>query len=183
MGSLSYFDLQHGYWAIPLHPDDRHMLTFDPPGFCQLQPTRMPEGSSTSGFTFTELMKITLGTDSLPHQPLAPPTFYMNDIFATYVSFEGQWPFVREHLLPRLHWAIMMLRLSFKKVKIGFEGCWSRPQDRGENCYKAGASITNWPVPVDKTGVRGIHGNLGPHMEMGVKFRRNSSPLGIVPWR
>lgn len=49
-------DIKHGYWAILVHPaDGRHFLAFSIPGIGQLQPTRMPQGTRTSSFTFTEL--------------------------------------------------------------------------------------------------------------------------------
>ena len=66
IGCFSTFDLKHAYWTVSVHPDDRHVFAFEVPGFPQLQPTRMPQGSQTSGFTFTELMKLALG-------PVPPP--------------------------------------------------------------------------------------------------------------
>ncbi|POS83490.1 hypothetical protein EPUL_004983, partial [Erysiphe pulchra] len=38
-------DLKNGYWAIMVHPDDRHLFAFSMPGMGQLQPTRIPQGS------------------------------------------------------------------------------------------------------------------------------------------
>ncbi|POS82079.1 hypothetical protein EPUL_004697, partial [Erysiphe pulchra] len=54
-------DLKHGYWAIMVHPEDRHYFAFSIPGLGQLQPTRMPQGSCSASFSFTELMYLVLG--------------------------------------------------------------------------------------------------------------------------
>jgi hypothetical protein len=60
-GCFMQLDLKHGYWAVALHPDDRHLFAFAMPGIGQLQPTRMPQGTMTAGFSVIELMHIVLG--------------------------------------------------------------------------------------------------------------------------
>lgn len=67
-GCFMQLDLKHGYWAVALHPDDRHLFAFAMPGIGQLQPTRMPQGTMTAGFSVIELMHIVLGY--LPPVPL-----------------------------------------------------------------------------------------------------------------
>lgn len=44
-----------------VHPDDGHYFAFSTPGLGQLQPTRMPRGSYSALFSFTELMYLVLG--------------------------------------------------------------------------------------------------------------------------
>lgn len=56
IGCLSIFGLKHAYWSIQVRREDRHILAFETPVFPQLQPTRMPQGSKTSGFTMTNTM-------------------------------------------------------------------------------------------------------------------------------
>ena len=119
-------DLKHGYFCIEVEPEDRHIYAFTIPGIGQLQPTRMPQGSATSGFTMTEVMFIMLG--EIPgdvHEPslLGSSTkdsegcdFYMDDVFVGQSSFEAQFAFQEEKLFPRIEWA--KLRLSFKKLRL-----------------------------------------------------------------
>lgn len=54
-------DLKNGYWAISVHPEDRHYFAFSMPGMGQLQPTKMPQGSCSASLSFTELMYLVLG--------------------------------------------------------------------------------------------------------------------------
>ncbi|POS81794.1 hypothetical protein EPUL_006422, partial [Erysiphe pulchra] len=60
-------DIKHAYWSIPVHENDRHIYAFFIPGIGQLQPTRMPQGCGTSGFSMQELMQIVWG--ALPPVP------------------------------------------------------------------------------------------------------------------
>ncbi|OQO11727.1 hypothetical protein B0A48_03454 [Cryoendolithus antarcticus] len=123
---FSSLDLKNGYWAVEIHPDDRHFLAFSVPGVGQLQPTWMAQGARSSSFTFNELGNIAFG--ALPGEPSflhdergrehpQHMTFYIDDIFPAHTTWKDHWHFIRQHLLPRLLWA--RLRLSFSKVKIG----------------------------------------------------------------
>ncbi len=58
---FSKLDLKNGYWAVEVHPEDRHNLAFSVPGVGQLQPIRMPQGQRSSSFTFNELGHIAFG--------------------------------------------------------------------------------------------------------------------------
>ena len=98
IGAYSQFDLKHAYWSIPVHPDGRHVFAFSIPGFAQLQPTRMPQGSQSAAFTMTEVMKLALGPipSPLPEpsllSPLVPGTVlpvdnYMDDVFLKHSDF------------------------------------------------------------------------------------------------
>ncbi|KAI0991407.1 hypothetical protein K3495_g16780, partial [Podosphaera aphanis] len=139
-------DIKHAYWSIPVHESDRHIYAFFIPGIGQLQPTRMPQGCGTSGFSMQELMQIVWG--ALPpippsllgnsHHPVQPDfsldgsepsllraqsefeaakvRFYVDDIFAGCKNISEAYNTLRFHLLPRLDWA--NIRVSFKKVKL-----------------------------------------------------------------
>ena len=54
-------DMKHGYWAVEVHPEDRHYQAFSIPGTEQLQPTRMLQGTRTPSFVFIGLVDIALG--------------------------------------------------------------------------------------------------------------------------
>ena len=97
-------DVKHGYFSVVLHPDDRHLFAFSIPGIGQLQPTRMPQGSKSAGFTMSELMNIALGPipepypeSSLMHGEAADAAsiaFYMDDLFSGHPDFESQFVFL-----------------------------------------------------------------------------------------
>ncbi|KAI0995442.1 hypothetical protein K3495_g12736 [Podosphaera aphanis] len=139
-------DIKHAYWSIPVHESDRYIYAFFIPGISQLQPTRIPQGCGTSGFSMQELMQIVWGAlppvprylvndENHPIQPefsvdgsepsllraqaeteAAKVRFYVDDIFAGCTSVPEAYVTLRDHLLPRLDWA--NLRLSFKKLKL-----------------------------------------------------------------
>ncbi|KAI0995068.1 hypothetical protein K3495_g13114 [Podosphaera aphanis] len=139
-------DIKHAYWSIPVHESDRYIYAFFIPGIGQFQPTRMPQGCGTSGFSMQELMQIVWGAlppvprylvndENHPIQPefsldgsepsllraqaeteAAKVRFYVDDIFAGCNSVPDAYVTLRDHLLPRLDWA--NLRLSFKKLKL-----------------------------------------------------------------
>lgn len=95
-------DINNAYWAILVHPDDRHYFAFPVPGLGQLQSTRMPQGSCSASFSFTELMYRVLGlilaTDEFSgiESVLVPKAegllqeaaFYIDDIFSGIETFE-----------------------------------------------------------------------------------------------
>ncbi len=48
---------------------------------------------------------------------ISPPiTFYMDDFFGGFASFEELFAFLRNHFLPRVKWARLLL--SFKKLRL-----------------------------------------------------------------
>ncbi|KAI0995489.1 hypothetical protein K3495_g12690, partial [Podosphaera aphanis] len=139
------FDVKNGYWCIPIYKPHRHYFAFSISGIGQCQPTRMPQGTRSAGFSFTEMMYIALG--SIPplnsvnienpdgsglwgnydgSEPslisaetpggLPRATFYIDDIFSGATDFEDMFNFLEYHLFPRLAWA--KLKLSFKKIKL-----------------------------------------------------------------
>lgn len=201
IGSYSIFDLKHGYWAIGIYPPHRHYFAFKIPDFPQLQPTRMPQGSQSAGFSFTELMTIALGpipkpqpepSMMAPESPSAIPplTFYIDDVFATHSSFDEQWVFIRDHFLPRLLWA--GLRLSFKKMQLGFDevvaiGISHKTHGRLGIKTERANKLRIWPVPQDQTGVRAFLGALGPTRRWIKNCAEIARPLnrltGDVEWR
>lgn len=160
--TLFQADIKHGYWAIAVHPDDRHYLAFHIPGLGQLQPTRMPQGTRTSSFTFTELMNIALGPIPPPHvEPslLHPKTktgapdmaFYMDDCFGA--------PLGEDHEIGG------RVRLRQDKAK----------------------KIRDWPVPQNVSEVKGFMGTVLSARKWIKDFSIIGKPLsrlqGKVDWR
>lgn len=112
------FDLKHGYWCVSVYPPNRYIFAFTISGIGQLQPTRMPQGSHTSGFSFTELMYLALGEIPLnceglgaesslthgtsPEEP-AMAAFYMDDIFSGASTYEAAY-YAPDTLLSRFRW-------------------------------------------------------------------------------
>ena len=181
-------DLKHVYFKVELHPDDRHIFAFTVPGFGQLQPTRMPQGSGSASFTMTELMNIAFGQIPPPDAERSlltlsdppPLAFYLDDIFGGYPNFEAQYAFLRDHFLPRIAWA--RLRLSFSKlslfqesiVALGIEHyTLGRLKIREERVGK----IMNWPTPKDTTEVRRFLGALGIVKRWVKNFAELARPL------
>jgi hypothetical protein len=128
----------------------------------------MSQGESSLPFTITELMNIILGPIldpdpelSLLHldspQELAPLSFYMDDIFGGFTSIDSMISFLRDHFLPRILWA--GLRLSFKKLKIGFDkitvlGITHRIGAEVQILEERTRKIAEWPVPeISKTQI------------------------------
>ncbi|KAI1872008.1 uncharacterized protein JN550_004211 [Neoarthrinium moseri] len=191
IGSYSSFDLKHGYWCIPIHPLDRHYFAFDVEGFPQMQPTRMPQGSRTSPYSFKELMDTVTG--SIP-APFPEPSLtartnphdlrkllkYMDDIFVMHVDFREQWSFIRDELFPRLAWA--GLRLSLKKMFLGYDevlavGVTHKIGGRIAVKKVRSEKLREWPVPTDQTGVRAFLGAIGPTRRWIKNFSEIGRPL------
>jgi hypothetical protein len=187
-------DLKHGYWSISVHPEDRHYFAFTIPGIGQLQPTRMPQGSCSAGFSFTELMYIVLGvvppSASFPgmesalvsDSPTSLPkcTSYVDDIFSGCRTFDEGYSVLEDELLPRIDWA--RLRLSFKKLELFVEetialGVHHKSggvlYTKAERCDK----IRNWPTPRTATDVRAFLGTIGMTRRWVKNFGEIKQPL------
>ncbi|PHH85636.1 hypothetical protein CDD83_146 [Cordyceps sp. RAO-2017] len=200
VGAYSGFDLKHGYWAVEVEPSLRFCLAFRVPGYAQLQPTRMPQGTSSACHSFSELMKLALGSIPGPYpEPsllspagpgMAPVLNYIDDVFCLHQAFPEQWAFIRDHLLPRFSWAL--LRLSFKKVQIGMTEVtaigWIH-RVNGETLVKPSRTdkLKKWPVPVNQTQVRGFIGAMGPTRQWIPNCAELARPLcrlmGNVEWQ
>lgn len=125
---ITYFklDLKHGYFAIELHLEDRYILAFIVLGIGQVQPTRVMQGSTNLGFSFTKLINITLGEIPEPNQEQLLLTEvkelekgvqpYTDNLFICHKSFESRLKYLKTRLLLRLDWA--NLRLAFKKLRL-----------------------------------------------------------------
>ncbi|KAI0996286.1 hypothetical protein K3495_g11894 [Podosphaera aphanis] len=186
-------ELKHGYWAILVHPDDRHYFEFSISGLGQLQPTRMPQGSCSASFSFTELMYLVLGwilpskncpaMDSLASKAedvLPECTFYIDDIFSGFKTFDQGYALLAEKILPQLVWA--KLRLSFKKmelfvtetVALGIQhstgGILKTKTERYE-------SIWRFPTPKSASDVRKILGAIGITRRWAKNFAEMKRPL------
>lgn len=201
VGSFSKFDLKHGYWSILVHPECRHILAFEVPGFPQLQPTRMPQGTQSAGHSMSEMMRIMLGP--IPHPkpepsltaPRSPGSLieaseYIDDVFATHASVGEQMAWIEYHFLPRILWS--RLKLSFKKVFIGCEeiaalGMIHRTYGRVSVKHDRAEKLRIWPVPVNQTHVRQFMGSLGPTRRWIKNCSEIARPLtrlqGNVPWQ
>ena len=194
-------DLKHAYLTIPLHPEDRHYFAFTISGIGQVQPTRMQQGSQSAPFTMIELAYRAFG--ALPHPHNEPSllhsgspddlpvlTFYMDDFFGGFRTFEELYDFLRQHFLPRVEWA--RLRLSFKKLQL-FQ---NQIKALGVTHAVGGhvhiledriAKIAQWPTPLDQTGVRAFLGIVGITRRWIKNFAEIARPLsrltGKVNWR
>lgn len=199
----TYFsaDMKHGYWGVLVHPEDRHYLAFHIPGIGQLQPTRMPQGTRSSSFTYTELMNIILGPIPSPnpepslmhskhHGKPADACFYIDDIFGGHASIEEEYDFLKDHLLPRILWS--MMKISLKKLKLGMTQIKALGQIHrigGVLNIKQEAIdiIQNWPTPQDQSNVRSFMGTILPTRKWVKGFGEIARPLnrlqGKVEWR
>ncbi|KAK6585464.1 hypothetical protein PZA11_002191 [Diplocarpon coronariae] len=206
--SFLKFDLKNAYWCVPVHPADRHYFAFTISGIGQLQQTRMPQGSMTSGYSMTELMYIMLGQIP-PNEPghgdfagqpsviVAPDEnslpmcgFYVDDIFGGCQDFEEGYRFMADELFPRVAWARM--RLSFKKMELFMEEVVALGVT-----HKSGGLISTkperlnkirmWPVPKSATQVREFVGAIGITRRFVKNFAEIKLPLsrltGNVDWR
>ncbi|KAI0965717.1 hypothetical protein F4678DRAFT_467261 [Xylaria arbuscula] len=159
--TLSKLDLKHGYWAVLVHPDYRHILAFEIPGFPQLQPTMMPQalGPITSPDPEPSLIS--------PESPdaLISATEYIDDVFATHASIEEQLAWIEIHFLPRILWA--KLKLSFGKCSNGCEeivalGMTHKTYGRISVKADRAEKLKVWPPLKDQTEVRMFMGAIGP---------------------
>ncbi|SMR65003.1 unnamed protein product [Zymoseptoria tritici ST99CH_3D1] len=190
----SSFDLKNGYWAVEIHPEDRHYLAFTVPALGQLQPTRIAQGARSSAHTMNELGLLAFGAIPPPqpeksflHAPtpkdLADISFYIDDLSAAHSDWEKHWDFIANHLLPRLEWA--MMRLSLRKVKIGM----NKIEILGET-HEAGGkrsmkpdrvlSVLEFPVPYNATEARGFHGVVQTARDYIKNFSEISEPIRAV---
>lgn len=167
-------DIKHGYWAVNVHPDDRHYLAFHVLGIGQVQPTRMPQGAKTLFLTFGELMNIVLGPipspqpePSLLYGKTAKNTpslaFYMHEIFGAFKTYQEQYIYLRDHFFPRMVW--FKLRLAFSKLKIGMTKIFALGEEHeigGRVRLKPDKieKILTWPIPQDQTAVRAFLGTI-----------------------
>ena len=161
-------EIKHGYWAVNVHPDDHHYLTFYVPGIGQVQPTHMSQGARTSVFIFGEPMNIIL--EPIPSPKPEPSlfhvktpkdsallAFYMNDIFGTFKTYQKQYIFLHDHFFPHMVWS--KPKLAFSKLKIGMTKIFALGEE-----YEIGRrirlksdkieKILIWPIPKDQTAVR-----------------------------
>ncbi|SLM37975.1 Ribonuclease H-like domain [Lasallia pustulata] len=159
-------DVKHGYFSVVLHPEDLHLFAFSIPGIGQLQPTQMPQGSRSAGFTMLELMNITLGPIPEPqsepslmhgeHAKPAPIAFYMDDLFSGHPDFESQFAFLRDQFFPRIEWA--KLTLSFRKFRLFVDhikalGVEHHVGGKVHILSKRVETITKWPEPTNAKGL------------------------------
>ena len=195
-------DIKHAYYSVLVHPEDRHVFAFTLPGIGQLQPTRMPQGSGSAGFTMSELMNIALGPipEPLPEPSLLhsegdsaqppPLAFYMDDLFGGYPDFETQFSFLRDHFFPRIEWA--QLQLAFKKLKLFVRKVTALGVDhiiggKIQVIPDRVKVILEWPIPLCPTDIRAFLGTVGITKRWVKNFSEMARPLhrltGRVPWR
>lgn len=95
----SKLDLKYGYFTIELDPKDRYIFAFTIPRIGQVQPTQVMQSSTSLGFSFTELINITLGEipEPNPEQLLLTKVEkiekrvqpYMDNLFICHKFFES----------------------------------------------------------------------------------------------
>lgn len=188
-------DLKNGYWAIGVERESRKILAFRVPGIGQVRPTRMPQGLGSSAFVFHELGYIAFGAIPGPNpEPslLGMKEFrvYVDDMFWRMEGWKQQYEFLRDHLLPRLDWA--MLRLAWKKLVLFM----LQITCLGIDCHPGGAQrirpertqkILDWPAPLDASGVRQFLGSVQICRRWIKNFTELARPLtrlgGKLDWR
>jgi hypothetical protein len=194
-------DLKHAYLTIPLHPDDRHYFAFTISSIGQVQPTRMQQGSQSAPFTIIELVYRAFGALPYPYKEpsllhsaspdnLPVLTFYMDDFFSGFRTFEELYDFLRYHFFPRIEWA--RLRLSFKKLQLFQDqikalGVTHSIRGHIHILEDRIAKIAQWPVPTDQTGVRAFLGTVSITRRWIKNFAEIARPLsrltGKVEWK
>ena len=123
-------NLKHAYLTISFHSDDKHYFVFTIFDIDQIQFIRMQQNSQSADFTMTELtyrdfdsLFFLIKKLSLLHSndsaSLSMLTFYMNDFFDEFASFEKQYVFLKKHFLSRVEWTRLLL--SFKKLQLFVE--------------------------------------------------------------
>lgn len=200
-GTLFSADLKHAYYSISLHPDDRHIFAFTIQGIGQLQPTRMPQGAKSAGFTINELVHRAFGAinnagpkpsllDSKEDDQLPTLTFYIDDFFGGFEDFEAQFQFLLNHFFPRIEWA--RVRLSFKKLKLfqqqlralGVTHCIGGKVKIVDDRIQ---KITQFPEPASVSEVKSFLGTVSMTRRWVPNFAEIARPLsrltGKVDWQ
>ena len=200
-GCLFSADLKHAYLTIPLHPEDRHYFAFTISGIGQVQPTRMQQGSQSAGFTMTELCYRAFGPIPAPNpEPSllhssdpaipAPLVFYMDDFFGGFRDFEDLFVFLRDHFLPRIEWAKLLL--SFRKLRLFAKslkalGVTHEVGGLVRILEERVEKIAQWPRPTSQSEVRGFLGTVAITRRWVKNFAEFARPLsrltGKVRWR
>ncbi|CAD6500186.1 BgTH12-04289 [Blumeria graminis f. sp. triticale] len=199
------FDVKHGYWNILVHPEDRHFFAFTIAGIGQVQPTRMPQGSMSAGFSSTELMYIVLGdippgqnqfpgmkSVLVPEDNSSPPkaSFYIDDMFSGFQNFKDAYDFMADELFPRLEWS--RLKLSFKKMELFKEevvALGTLHKKGGIVCVtpERRDKIRIWPTPTNASEVRAFLGAINMTRRWVKNFAEIKVPLsrltGNGDWR
>ena len=123
---LFSIDLKHAYLTISLYFEDCHYFVFIISEIDQIQSTRMQQDSQLRDFTMNELaytiydsLSSFIKKSSLLHfsdsEILSAITFYMNNFFDEFRSFDEFYEFLKYHFLLRTKWA--RLKLAFKKLR------------------------------------------------------------------
>ncbi|KAK6211749.1 pol polyprotein [Colletotrichum tabaci] len=121
---------------------------------------------------------------------MSPVEIYFDDIFTKFATWREEWAFVKDHLLPRLVWA--MVRLSRKKISLGMTSIvamgWTHSIG-GVTTIKPSriAKLLEWPVPKSQTEVRSFLAATGPCRQWMKNCAEIARPLhrltGSVPWK
>ena len=119
-------DMKHDYWKVTIHSKDRHYLIFHIFELNQLQSTKMSQNIRTSSFIFTKFMNIVLESisssnskSSLLHnadESNSNTFFYIDDVFAEFVTWQNLYNFLKQHFFSRLIW--IKMRIFFQKLRI-----------------------------------------------------------------
>jgi transposase InsO family protein len=194
-GCFMQYDIKHAYWSLAVHPDDRHYFAFYIDGIGQLQPTRMPQGSQSAGFSMNELMYIALGyipplPDGTGEEPsllasdrpdqLPSVKHYFDDVFGGHKDATEALEFLENHLLPRMDWA--QLKLSFKKLKL-FQseilalGVTHLVHGVVKTKEARTKKIKDFPVPTDIRGIKSFLGTVGITRRWIANFSEIAKPL------
>ena len=106
-------DFKHTYFTILLHLNDRHYFAFTISGINQIQPTRMQQGSQSAEFIMIELTYRAFGSILISNSKSfllhfsdliisSSIIFYINDFFGSFLNFENQFRFLRDHFFLRI---------------------------------------------------------------------------------
>lgn len=104
----------------------------------------------------------------------------MNDLFGGFKDFEELFHFLKNHFLPRVEWAKLML--SFKKLKLFEESLVALGVVHTvEECLyilpERLRKIATWPIPKSPSAVRGFLGTVGITRRWVRNFTEIARPL------
>ena len=169
---FSTLDLASGYWQVAIAEEDKPKTAFKTK-FGHFEFNKMPFGLTNAPATFQRLMDRILRNEIEEFVQV-----YLDDIIIYSKSWE-------EHLG---HIQIILERLEEAGLKLGRDKCFfgkTELEFLGHIITREGikpnpdkvAKVKNWPIPTDKTKVRGFLGLVGYYRRFIKNFSDIAKPL------